>query len=348
MGKTTTRVFAATLLAQRYNVLQSPSNFNNEIGVPLSLLELESTHDVAILELGMNHAGEIGLLGQICRPNAALITNVAPVHLEFFNSVEDIARAKEEVLDTLQAGSTFFFNMDDPRVYEIASRYAGSKASYGFAAEADFRITYYQFHSYQEMEFEIKTPERYFRASVPFVGKHHLHNIAGAVALAVAHDLSWQEITAGLGLLRILPNRGQIANTGEIAIWDESYNSNPRAAEHLLATVESLAWNGRIILVLGDMLELGETSPELHRELGEKASGLNPAWLITVGEHARETANGAASAGTPAARLQHFAEAEKVAEFLEEILQPNDLLVVKGSRGVHLDRVIRAVRRAKA
>jgi UDP-N-acetylmuramoyl-tripeptide--D-alanyl-D-alanine ligase len=348
MGKTTTRVFTSTLLSQRFSVQQSPANYNNEFGVPLSLLQLRTDHEMAVLELGMNHAGELRQLGRICLPDSVVITNVAPVHLEFFESVDHIARAKEEVLESLPEGGTFFSNADDLRVIEMAGRHSVRTVSFGFSEAADFRITYFRIVSPFEMEFEIRSPDRYFRGSVPFAGKHHLYNIAAAVAVATEFRLDWQEIDSGLGLLRTLPKRGQMLRLNNVSLWDESYNSNPMAAASLLDTVLELHGFDRTILTLGDMLELGEESSALHYELGKKVVSADPDWLVTVGELSRQIQAGAISAGINSEKCVHFETAELAAEFLQGELQPGDLLILKGSRGIQLDRIIDKLRRTRS
>jgi UDP-N-acetylmuramoyl-tripeptide--D-alanyl-D-alanine ligase len=347
MGKTTTRVFTATLLSQRFNVLQSPANFNNQFGLPLSLLELDNKHEVAVLELGMNHPGEIRELGKICRPNAAVITNVASVHLEFFESVDEIAKAKAEILESLDEAGVFFANADDVRVQSLAGAYQGRTLSFGIEESADFKITYFMFQSPEEMDFEIKTPDQYFRATVPFVGKHLLYNIAAAVAVATAYDLSWNQIDAGLSLLRTLPKRGQLMSLGDFTVWDESYNSNPVAAACLLDTVANLTGFKRIIVTLGDMLELGPDSPFLHHELGQKVARLSPDLLLTVGEASEQIQLGAVESGMPVAGCAHFQNADEAAEFLLQNLQSEDLLILKGSRGIQLERIVETIRRAR-
>ena len=347
MGKTTTRVFTATLLSQRFNVLQSPANYNNEFGVPLSLLQIQDQHEIAVLELGMNHPGEIRNLGRICLPNAALVTNVAPVHLEFFESVHEIAKAKAEILDTLEEGGVFFANADDFRVIEMAQSCQARTVSFGFDESADFRVTYFGFKSPFEMDFEIRTPDRFIRSSVPFAGKHLLYNVAAAVAVATLNGLSWKEIDAGLSLLRTLPRRGQLLSFENVTVWDESYNSNPVAARCLLDVIADLKGFARIILTLGDMLELGRDSSSLHYELGQRVSQLSPDLLLTVGTDSEQIRAGATESGMPPASCIHFQTVDQAAEFLQKTLVSGDLLVLKGSRGVQLERIIDTIRRAR-
>lgn len=347
MGKTTTRVFTATLLSQRFRVFQSPGNFNNEFGVPLSLLQLDADHEIAVLELGMNHPGEIRTLSRLCLPDAAVITNIAPVHLEFFESVDQIARAKEEILEILPQEGTFYANLDDSRVSRMAERYSFRTVTFGFNEAADFRITYSRVLSPSEMEFEIRTPDRYFRATVPFAGRHHLYNIAAAVAVATVSGLNWRQIDSGLSLIHTLPKRGQLLKLNGLTIWDESYNSNPVAAEWLLDTLGELSGFDRIILILGDMLELGEASLRMHYELGNKVPKLDIDCLLTVGKHSEQIRAGAIDAGIASIRCIHFHDADLAAAFLQENLRPGDLLILKGSRGIQLDKIIDVLRRAR-
>jgi UDP-N-acetylmuramoyl-tripeptide--D-alanyl-D-alanine ligase len=347
MGKTTTKAFIATLLSQSFRVFQSPGNFNNEIGVPLSLLRLESHHDFAVLELGMNHPREIATLSRICTPDAAMITNVAPVHLEFFSDLDSIAEAKAEILEALGEGGEFFYNADDPKVRAIARRHRGTVLSFGFDESAQVRVANDQFSSLSEMRFEIQTPDALLAAVVPFVGKHLLYDIVAAVAVASYYGLSSEEIEAGLTQLRSLPMRGETITLGEITIRDESYNSNPTAVECLLDTLFQVKGYKRTILVLGDMLELGRESPALHYRVGQSVSRLKPERLITVGDESKMIQLGATDNGLEEARCVHFEKATQAAEFLQDLLQAGDLVVVKGSRGIRMDQLVEALREVK-
>ena len=179
------------------------------------------------------------------------------------------------------------------------------------------------------MDLEIKTPDRYFRATVPFAGKHHVYNIAAAVAAATVYGLDWREIDSGLSLLRTLPRRGQVLNIESVTIWDESYNSNPTAAEFLLDTIASFGGGfNRTILTLGDMLELGAETAKLHFELGTKVPEVDPDWLVTVGELSKQIQAGAIHAGFRPASCVHFETTEMAAEFVQEELRPGDLLIL--------------------
>ncbi len=346
VGKTTAREFTATLLERRFKVIQSPGNLNNEVGVPLSLLRISREHEMAVLELGMSHPGEIRVLTRICAPDAALLTNVASVHREFFADLDEIASAKGEILEGLPGEGRFFFNADDPRLCALASAYSGDKVSFSLDHPSDVRISNCRFENLDEMSFEIELESDRLKARASFAGRHFLYNIAAAVAVAVSFGLSTEEILEGISQLRVPSMRGRIlklsrGNEDPITIWDDSYNSSPTALEAVLETVGDLSGFGRKILALGEMLELGPQSPELHRQAGSSVAGCGADRLVTVGEGGSYIGQGAQEKGFPAEKISHFESSREAAEFLMEELAPAEFLLVKGSRGVGMDRVIR-------
>lgn len=342
MGKTTTRRFAARLLSKKFRVLETPGNLNNEIGLPLSLLGLEAEHDLAVLELGMNRAGEIRRLGAICAPNAALLTNIAPVHLEFFEGVDDIARAKGEILESLSEEGVFFFNCDDARLVRLAAGFKGKRISFGFSKDAGARVEKFQFLDPGSTELTLRTSAGPLRGKVPFAGRHFLYNLAAAVAVALEFGVPLDEIASALPDLAPLEGRGQLLNGAEIAVWDDCYNSNPAAVASLMETMGLIERNGRIVLALGDMLELGERAEELHREAGRQVAASRIDYLIAVGGLARHIAEGARQHGFPEDRVLEFETSQDSAARIRSLLQPGDLLVVKGSRGVRMEKIVEA------
>lgn len=344
MGKTTTRHFTASLLGTGRNVLQSPGNLNNHIGLPLALLQINEHHDSAVVELGMNHPGEISQLSSICKPNGALITNVAPVHTEFFSSMSEVAKAKGEVLDYLDPGGTFFYNADDSLVVGLRDRFSGKKISFGLEADANYQVTSYQFKSLQEMEFTIQGPHCQVRGSVPFAGKHFLYNTVAATAVALESNLEPQAVQNNLSSLSPLPQRGQILECNGITIWDDSYNSNPKAMNCLLDTVKLVAGFRRKVIVLGDMLELGLVSKKYHRQVGKRVANSNVDYIFTVGPEARNAGDEAAKAGFPESRIDHFNNSQGAAQFLRRFLQSGDLVLIKGSRGVKMEVITESLR----
>ncbi|MFQ5737990.1 MAG: UDP-N-acetylmuramoyl-tripeptide--D-alanyl-D-alanine ligase [Acidobacteriota bacterium] len=346
MGKTTTRHFTSSLLEGRFRVLQSPGNLNNEFGVPLSLLGLEDSHQLAVLELGMNQPGEIRLLSRICGPDLGVVTNVAPVHLEFFPGLDAIAAAKAEILESLPGGGRLVFNADDGRVVQIARRFPGTKISFGFDDDSDIVLGNFRVQSLQKMEFELGTRGRLRRYQVPFAGRHFLYSIAAAAATAVALGLSWEEVGRGLRRLRPLAMRGRVLVTGPVGgggvtLLDESYNSNPESVRAVLETVQALEGFRRKILALGEMLELGEASPQLHRQVGRQVARMGVDLLVTVGARALSIQEGAGEAGLPARRMRHFEDSKAAAAFLAAQLEGGDFVLSKGSRATGMDRIVR-------
>ncbi len=347
MGKTTTREFVATLLGQKFRVFQSPGNLNNEIGVPLSLLQLSEEDQMAVLELGMSHPGEIRLLSSLSRPDSALLTNVAAVHLEFFSDLDAIAAAKGEILEHLSQGGRLFFNADDDRVTRLVSSYTGPKISFGLHQGADIQVSDYQIEGLDRMNFGIESARFDFRATVPFAGRHLLYNVAAAVAVAYSFDLSQDELLQGISRFKVPSMRGQIHRIGnpgnQITLWDDCYNSNPEGLGMVLETVSRLEGFRHKILALGDMLELGPAGPDFHYQAGRQIAQSDADSLVTVGDGSLEIDRGAREAGFPAEHIEHFKVAEEAAAFLAGQVVPGDLVLVKGSRRVAMDRIIRHI-----
>lgn len=343
MGKTTTRTFTSTLLEERFCVAQSPKNWNNEIGVPLSLLALLPEHEVAVLELGMNHPGEIGRLASLCLPDQGVLTNVAPVHLEFFPSLQAIAAAKGELIEHLPAGGRLIYNADDDLVRELAEDFAGDTVSFGFSPAAQVRLLSFQIQSLQCMRCAIDLRGERLDVRVPFAGRHFLYNLAAAVAVAHTFGLRAADIGHGIERLRPLPMRGTVhevplGDGTSATLWDDSYNANPLAMQTVLETVGLLEGYRRKIVALGEMRELGEEAPALHRELGRQVAALPIDALITVGSLGRHISEAAAKSGFAGER-KHFQDSEAAASFLNGLLQAGDLVVIKGSRGTEMERI---------
>ncbi len=349
MGKTTTRQFAAAILRRRHSTLESPGNLNNQYGVPLALLGLRPGHERAVLELAMNHAGEIRELGAICHPDAAALTNVAAVHLEFFPSVDAIAEAKGEILERLGAGP-LVFNADDPRVVRLAARFQGPRISFGTDSAADVQIVDFQFEGLARTRFRLRIFGETFPLESPLVGTHFLYNMAAAAAIATGEGIEAGEIAETLPSLQPPPSRGTLLRLaiddqpGCLTVLDDSYNSNPEALRSLLRTLEAATGFRRRILALGEMLELGVESERYHREAGRWAAQLAPDLLWTVGGQAAWMREAALEAGFPASAARHFDDSAAAGDALAPELGHGDLLAVKGSRGAKMDRLIERVR----
>ncbi|HEX4783426.1 MAG TPA: UDP-N-acetylmuramoyl-tripeptide--D-alanyl-D-alanine ligase, partial [Candidatus Sulfotelmatobacter sp.] len=298
-GKTTTKEAIAHVLAARFRVLKSEGNFNNHFGLPLMLLKLEPEHDVAVIEMGMSHAGEIRALAKIARPDIGVVTNVAPVHLEFFDSLAGIARAKYELIESLPARGIAVLNADDEYVSQFGRDFKGKVVTYGMCATADVRAENVKSRGAEGSEFDVVLNGVREHARWPLVGEHNILNALAAVAVGVARGLSPGEAVGALATVTPPDKRGQVLQLGNITVINDCYNSNPKA---LHAMVDALAAMkaGRRIVVAGEMLELGSAGEQMHRTAGQHIAEKKIDVLIGVRGLAQAMVDGARQAGTEA------------------------------------------------
>lgn len=343
-GKTTTKQILAAVFAARGPVLATEGNLNNHIGVPLTLLRLRAEHRTAIIEMGANHGGEIALLAALARPDVGIVTQAGDAHLEGFGSRDGVAHAKGEMFSALHGGVAVI-NADD--VYAPLWRGLAadaSRLSFGFSETADVRasdLVGVPEQAPEATEFTLHAPAGSQRVTLPLPGRHNVANALAAAAAGIALGLSLEEIGAGLG--RVAPVAGRLAwsRTREGArLLDDSYNANPTSLRAALALLAGLPGERR--LVLGEMRELGADAVELHEEAGRAARALGIERLYTLGALARHAANGF---GT---RAQAFEQLEPLVEALREDLGPDVTVLVKGSRGARMERVITLLTGASA
>lgn len=341
-GKTTTKEFTAGLLDGSFRVLKSRGNLNNLYGLPLSLWALGAEHQVAVLEMAMSRRGEIARLAEIARPQIGIYTNIAPVHLEFFESLEDIARAKGEMLDYIGREGTVIYNADDPLLVRLVADFRGEKISYGLQAQADVRGGEVRC-DLDGSRFLLQAAGTRRWAWLPLIGRHNIYNVLAATAAALRLGVDPDLIIARMQHLEPAPMRGQTLRFAEgFVLIDDSYNSNPRALKEMVAALSELPGFSRRIVVAGEMLELGAESARLHEECGRFLAAHSIDLLITVQGQARHIGLGAR--GSLGEEKQRFFErGEEAAEFLCSQLRAGDLVLVKGSRGVGLEKVVRAV-----
>ena len=346
VGKTTTKEILAALLGSKFRVLKSEGNLNNEYGLPLALLRIEPEHEAAVVELGMSHRGELRRLAEIAEPEVGVITQVAPVHLEFFSSVDEIALAKRELIEGLAGPDTVaVLNADDPRVARFAEVARGRVLTFGFSAGAQFRAENVADHGAEGSAFDLVTPQGRRRLELPLPGRHNVANTLAALAAASVWGVGAGEAAAVLPHLAPGEMRGRLLHfaTG-MALINDSYNSNPVALRAMIELLAGTPGYRRRILAAGEMLELGEGSAMLHREAGGLAAAQKLDWVLGVQGHAAGLVQGAVEAGLPAGHARFFASSSDAAAFLLELLQPGDLLLVKGSRGVRMERIVEALR----
>ena len=343
MGKTTTKEMIAALLATRFAVLKSQGNLNNHYGLPLALLGLEPSHEVAVVELAMSAPGEIARLAQIAEPEVGVVTNVGPVHLEFFDSVDSIARAKRELIENLsgrKGKATAVLNFDDARVRRFAEGFDGHVLTFGLGEGSLFRASKVQPQPGGGSRFCLSGPKVDGEFMVPLPGAHNVENALAALATASACGMDTGSLGPALASFRNLSQRSEIFTLpGNITILNDCYNSNPRAMERMIETLAGWSGAGRRIVVAGEMLELGPTSPEWHRKIGRKLAECNIDSLVAVQGDARFIRDGALEAGIDPGHAVFFPDASEAAGYCEGLLGPGDVVLVKGSRGVNLERV---------
>ncbi len=345
-GKTTTKEILAALLASRLRVLKSEGNLNNEFGLPLQLLRLDDSDEAAVAELGMSHAGELRRLAEIARPDVGVVTRVAPVHLEFFASVDEIALAKRELIEGLAGrDSVAVLNADDPRVARFAEVAPGRVVTFGFSSGADFRAERLDDHGADGSEFDFIGPTGRARLTLPLAGRHNISNALAALAAASVWGVGAGEAKEVFARLEPAGMRGRVLHyDAGFSVINDCYNSNPVALAAMIEILVHTPASGRRILAAGEMLELGHSSRELHREAGCAAAATRSLdWIIGVQGDAESFVRGAIGAGHPAERAQFIGSSTEAAGFIADLLAPGDLMLVKGSRGVKMERIVEAL-----
>jgi UDP-N-acetylmuramoyl-tripeptide--D-alanyl-D-alanine ligase len=344
-GKTTTKDMTAALLSTRGPVLKTEGNLNNQYGLPLMLLRLRPEHSAAVLELGMSAAGELRELSAIARPDVAVITLVAPVHLEFFDSVDAIAAAKAEILEGLVPDGAAVLNGDDARVKRIgeAHRARGGRVVW-FGRDRAYDVSAENWKgTVHGMRFTLRIGGEAADVALPLPGPHFLSNFLAAAAVAHESGIGIDTIAAAATTLKAASHRGEVLSLGQgITVLDDCYNSNPTAVEAAV-TALGMAARGRRVAFLGDMLELGPTGPELHRQTGEKVGGRLDL-VAAVGALAPEFLEGARRAGLAPSALVAFPDSAAAAAAAPDLVRPGDAVLVKGSRGVRMETIVEALR----
>jgi UDP-N-acetylmuramoyl-tripeptide--D-alanyl-D-alanine ligase len=343
VGKTTTKEILAALLGAKLRVLKSEGNFNNEYGLPLTLFRLEETHQAAVLEMGMSRRGELARLAAIARPDVGVVTRVAPAHLEFFSSVDEIALAKRELIEGLNGrDSTAVLNADDPRVAAFGAFAPGRVLTYGIDEPSFFSASAIEDRGALGSAFDYVSPEGRVRLELPVPGRHAIYNALAALAAASVWNIGAAEAQSVFRTLRVPAMRGELLRfSNGAALINDSYNSSPAALHAMVAVLAATPNFQRRILAAGEMRELGASSPMLHREAGIFAAKTGKLdWVIGVEGDAKEIVEGAISAGIPSAQTRFFPSSEDAARFLEELIAPGDVLLVKGSRGVKMERIV--------
>lgn len=341
-GKTTTKEAVAELLSGRFRVARNKGNLNNHIGLPLSLLQLRERPDVAVMELGMSHAGEISTLVAIAEPETRVWTNVGDAHIGFFTSADAIADAKAEILERAAPGHLLVCNADDPRISARVGGFAGRTVTFGMSSGATVRAVDVEALGVEGMRARVVTPAGERQIRTRLVGRGNLSNLLAATAVALEFGLSLDDIVGTAESLKAADRRGVVVPLRDgVVMIDDSYNSSPAALGRALETVAAdQAHVSRKVAVLGEMLELGEHALTLHREAGGTAAAAGLRLLFAVGgAPARALADAAIEAGMPASAVRYAETSELAAGDVAGAIRPGDLVLVKGSRGTRTDIV---------
>lgn len=341
-GKTTVKELIAAVLGTRFCVTKTPLNFNNEIGVPLSLLSLSEATEVAVIELGSNAPGEMRVLCDVARPNRALITNIGRTHLEGFGTVQAVAREKAELVKAVGERGTFYVNADDRFCVRIAQEFAGRRVTFGTNQSADWRAMFGE--SRFDLPMSMFTIEGVGSFNVPLIGKHNVMNAVAAAAVGLDFGLNRAEIQDGLSGAELPPLRTKVVSMGGRVFLNDAYNANPESMRAAIETVVSWQTTGRKIAVLGDMLELGGASANEHEELGAFAARAKISLLLVFGEYAARVAEGAFKGGLDKNSVFVCKSHAEIARNLVNLSVSGDVILVKGSRAVAMEKVLDEVR----
>ena len=344
-GKTTTKEITAFALGTHFRVFKSIGNFNNQYGLPLSLLKLEERHDIAVMELGMSAPGEICKLSGIAQPDIGVVTNVRPVHLEFLKTLEGIAKAKRELIEALPKSGTAILNNDDVRVRKFARIFPGEILTYGIAAAAGYRGWQVRNLGLNGCDFVLDFRGKSFPFQSPLIGVHNLYNCLPAIVVAHHLGLDFGIIRKTLAQVKPFSGRGEILHfTDGFSVINDSYNSNPASLQAMMEALKCVSDYQRKILFAGEMLELGERSPEFHRQCGTLAAKFKLDIIVGVRGHAIQLVEAARRLGYPESRAIFFEDVTIAGNWLSKCVRPRDLILVKGSRGVRTELAIERLR----
>ena len=342
-GKTTTRQMTAQVVAQKYSTLATIGNYNNQIGLPLTLLRLTNKYEQAVVELGTNSPGEIARLAQICVPDIGVITNVGPAHLEGLGSLDGVMREKEQLLKHLNVDGTAVLNADDRRVYQMATRTDSEVLLFGLSNNAAIRASAVN-EKPSGISFGLHLPVAHLTVDLNVPGHFMVLNALAAAAVGYLLQVSAEKIKAGLEGFQPVWGRMDVFQTANgIHIIDDTYNANPESMKAAITTLRTLRHNNRSLFVAGDMLELGDQAESLHKQVGAWAAAANIDKLLVTGEFANAVVAGAINA-----KMKHTdiltGTREEVLDMLKKTLKPGDWILVKGSRGARMETIVKGLK----
>ena len=332
-GKTTTKEIIAQVLSTQHHVLRSHGNLNNQFGMPLQLLKLQPEHDLAVIEMGMSHAGEIRELARLAEPDCGVVTLVAPVHLEFFDSIAEIARAKYELIESLPGEGTAVLNADDPYVSQFGRDFQGKVVTFGIQKPADVMAKNIESCGAAGSVFEVVVDGEQVRGTLPLLGEHSIYNALAGIAVGLQYGVSLQSAVESVATMNPGDKRGEVIRYAGATIINDCYNSNPKALESMVRSLAQVKAR-RHIVVAGEMLELGPAGETLHRDCGRHMGHQGIDKLLGVRGLAQAMVEGAREAGVDA---EFVDSPEQAGEWLRTTVEPGDAVLLKASRGVRLE-----------
>ncbi len=335
-GKTTTKECIAHVLGTRYRVLKSQGNLNNHFGMPLQLLKLEPEDDLAVVEMGMSHAGEISALAKLAQPDCGVVTMVAPVHLEFFDSIAGIARAKYELIESLHPSGLAVLNADDEYVSQFGRDFHGKVVTFGIHKPADVRAERIESQGPKGSAFDIVIDDQRVRAASPLLGEHNIYNALSGVAVGLQYGVPLRQAAESLATLSPGDKRGEILSISGATVINDCYNSNPKALESMVRALAEMPAQRRIV-VAGEMLELGPAAAAMHRDAGQRMAQHGVDFLLGVRGLAQAMVDGASASGL---RAEFVESPEAAGEWLKREIKAGDVVLLKASRGVRLERAL--------
>jgi UDP-N-acetylmuramoyl-tripeptide--D-alanyl-D-alanine ligase len=341
-GKTTTKEVTAEFLGAAYRVIRNRGNLNNHIGLPLSLMGLTARPDVAVVELGMNHAGEISTLVRIAEPDVRVWTNVGEAHLGFFESMDAIADAKAEILEGATDDAVLVANADDERVVSRTKTFTGRVTTFGVERAADVQAVDVVDRGVGGTRAIVATPQGSFTLSTPLVGRGNLANILAATAVGIHFGIPLSTMADQAASLKPAHHRGEVLSLARgVVVVDDSYNANPIATRRAIDVLRTSETAGRRVAVIGEMLELGDRAAALHEDVGRAAVAARLDELVTIGGDSAQTmADAAIAAGMSRAHVRYFSTSDQAADAFDSFVRDGDLVLVKGSRGIRTDLVV--------
>ncbi|MDP4179780.1 MAG: UDP-N-acetylmuramoyl-tripeptide--D-alanyl-D-alanine ligase [Bacillota bacterium] len=339
VGKTSTKDMVASVLEQRYNVLKTSGNFNNHIGLPLTVTSLNSDHEAAILEMGMSGLGEISYLSKIAKPKIAIITNIGMAHIEKLGSKQNILKAKMEIMEGLPQDGVVVLNGDDSLLLGLKGFLKYKTVYYGTEEGLDYQAYNVKTMGETGVCFEIAIGNADYKINIPTPGAHNVYNALAAIAVGSELGMSMEEIIKGITTYSSGKMRLNIISRKGYKVINDAYNASPQSMEAAIDVLKDIGGKGRTIAVLGDMLEMGDWAYQAHVDVGKYVASKGINYLMTVGENGKNIANGALESGLPSETVFSFKDNKEINKFLSGFVKDGDLILVKGSRGMKMEEI---------